>query len=185
MVISIVFSATYLLMFFFLYFFSGGIVQLETYLFSLVYAVVCNLLFIALLKRRWVKKILRELKISILWAVLLSAILIHSVLNRQGLSISDFAFLALVSFWAGIIVVDLDSIVVGCLTAFGLCVLIMFLELSLPAFLGVLSHPELNVIVHYQAVKMIFLAVFPLSLLLGAVSSILGGYVGEKIFASA
>jgi len=184
MVISIVFSVTFLLMFFFLYLFSGGIIQSETYAYSFLYAVICSLLSTALLKRRLVKKTLKELKIAILWAMLLSAILIHSMLNRQGLSIIDFVFLALVGFWAGVILVDLDSIVVGCVIAFGLCVFIMFFALSLPAFLGVLSYPGLNDIVYNQAVRMIFLAVFPFPLFLGVVSSILGGYVGEKIFAS-
>jgi len=185
LVVGFVFLANFLLMLLFTYLFSGGTIQFETYLSSLVYAVICGLLSIAIVKRRSVKKILPGIRIPILWAILLSGILVNSILNRPGLSIFDFALLALVCFWAGIIIVELDSIIFSCLIAFGLCVVIMFLELSLPAFLGVLSYARLNDIVYYQATRMIFLAVFPFPLILGVASSILGGYFGEKIFASA
>lgn len=169
-------------MLFFLYFFSGGKFQLETCMFSLIYAIISSLLVMALLKRNTVKKIFCELKIVVLWAILLSSILVHTVINRNGLPVVNFVFLALVCCWAGIIIVDIELVVVKCLMSFGLCILIMFLELSLPAFLRVLSHPELGEIVYYEAIKMIFIAIFPFPLLLGMISSLFGAYIGEKIF---
>ena len=56
----------------------------------------------------------------------------------------------------------------------------MLLVLSLPAFLGVLSLPELNEIVYLQAVRMTFFSVFPIALIMSGFSSIVGGYFGEK-----
>lgn len=169
-------------MLFFSYFFSGGKFQLETYMFSLIYAIISSLLVMTLLKREIIKKIFNELKIVVLWAILLSSILVYNVINEDSLSVVNFVFLALVCCWAGIIIVDIELTIVKCLMSFGLCALIMFLELSLPAFLKVLSHPELGEIVYYQAIRMIFIAIFPFPLLLGVISSFFGAYIGEKIF---
>jgi len=195
LVISISFPVTFLLMFFSLYLSAGGLVQFETYLVSLIYAIFWSLLFATLLKMRpikftvrlesrSVKKILGELKIVVPWALLLSSILIHSSLSRPAPQILDFIFLASVSFWAGVILVDLESVITGCLIALGLCVLLILFALSLPAFLGVLSRLGLDEIVYNQAIKMAFTAIFPFSAIICIASAILGGCFGEKIFAS-
>lgn len=167
----------------FSYFFSGGRLQPESQVFSLIYAIISSLIILALFKREMMKKIFKELKIVVLWAILLSSILTHATLSKDGLPIVDFVFLALICCWAGVIIVDIEVTLVKCLIAFGLCALIMLLELSLPAFLRVLSYPELGEIVYYQAVKLVFLAIFPFPLMLGIISSFLGAYIGEKYFA--
>lgn len=194
-VAGVIFLVGFLLMLFALYLSAGGLFRFETYLISLIYAAFWSLVFATLLKRKptkftaWlenksVRKIFQELKTAVPWALLLSSILIHSSLNDSAFGILDLIFLALVSFWAGVIFVDLESIITGCLMAFGLCVLFVFLALSLPAFLGVLSSLGLNEIVYSQAVRMTFLSVFPVPIILGFASAILGGYFGEKIFAN-
>jgi len=194
-VVGVIFLLTFLTMLFSLYISTGGLFRFETYLISLIYATVWSLVFATLLKRKRIKftawlenrsvnNFFQELKTVVPWALLLSSILIHSSLNGPAFQILDLIFLALVSFWAGIILVDLDSIITGCLIAFGLCVIFVFFAFSLPAFLGVLSPLGLNEIVYAQAVKMTFLSVFPFPIILGFVFAILGGYFGEKIFAS-
>lgn len=129
--------------------------------------------------------LIRGIRISILWALLLSAILVNSLLSKPALSMLDIILLAIVSFWAGLILIDFGSIIIGWFMAFIICIPIMFFELSLPAFLGVLSYPGLNEIIYFQAVKMIFTAVFPSPIIVGVVSSVLGGYFAERFLASA
>jgi len=122
-IISIIFSASFLLLFFNLYFLSGGVIRFETYLIPSVYAVVCSLLFTvllrgrtakltALLRSRSVKKAFQALKIAIPWAILLSSIQVYFSLNTSAFPIFGFVLLALTCFCAGVILVDLDLVMV-------------------------------------------------------------------------
>ncbi len=178
------FAVAFLFIFFFLWLFSGRVVQFETYAISFIYAALCSSVLAVVMKRSVVRKFLQEIRVSVFWALLLSAVLMHSLLTSQSLSILDLVLLTLVCFWAGLILVDIESIVVGSFFALGLCTLIMFVEFSIPAFLGVLSHAEFNEIVYYQAIRMIFTAIFPVPVILCLVAGILGGYFGERVFAS-
>ena len=181
---GLVFVVAFSTIFLFLWFFSHGVIQQETYMASFIYAAFCSSLIAVFMKRRVVAKIFREQKVSIFWAMLLSAILLHSSLASRALSVLDLVLLALVSFWAGLILVDLETLIVGSFVALGLCTLIMFLELSIPAFLGVLSVKELDIVVYYQAIRMIFSTIFPAPIILAVVSSIIGGYFGERFFSN-
>jgi hypothetical protein len=185
MQIGLVFTVAFFMIFLFLWFFSRGVIQQETYLASFIYAAFCSSLYVAFMKRRVVAKTFREQKVSIFWAMLLSAILLHSSLTSHALPLLDLVLLALVSFLAGLILVDLETLIVGSFVALALCTLIMFLELSLPAFLSVLSVKELDIVIYYQAIRMTFLAIFPAPIILAIVSSIIGGYFGERAFSNA
>lgn len=123
----------------------------------------------------------KQYGIVVSWSVLISSVLLYSVLMSPP-PILSYILLGLASFFAGVVLVDLDVIIVGCLITFALCVAMMFIALSLPVFLGTLSHAVLSDLVYTQALRMIFYATFPISIILCLVTGILGGYVGEKVF---
>lgn len=96
----------------------------------------------------------------------------------------DYSYLRYV-FWvvsglmAGLIIVDFKRIIIGAIVSFAVSLVLMFVILSLPAFLGTLSYSGLNELVYSENLRIIFSATFPFMLLINLLASIIGGYIGE------
>jgi len=119
--------------------------------------------------------------IIVSWSLLLSTVLVHAILANGSLSVFDCGLLFVVGFVAGYLMVDLEKVVMGSFLSFGLCVLVLFVELSLSAVLGIVSRTAFNQIVYVQAIKIIFPNAFPAPFIINIVSSILGEYMGERL----
>jgi hypothetical protein len=107
-------------------------------------------------------------------------VLVHTILANGSLSVFDCGLLFVVGSVAGYLMVDLEKVIIGSLLSFGLCVLILFVELSLAAVLGIVSNAAFNQIVYIQAARIIFPNAFPVPFIINIVSSILGEYMGER-----
>ncbi|OGD45055.1 hypothetical protein A3K79_05790 [Candidatus Bathyarchaeota archaeon RBG_13_46_16b] len=91
-----------------------------------------------------------------------------------------YVLFACASFVAGLVILDLERVVIGSFVAFGFCVLIMFMELSLPALVGAMSHAVLSEVVYYEAIRKIFTTLIPIAFVLNIAMAIVGGYFGER-----
>lgn len=119
------------------------------------------------------------------WSLLLSSIMVHAVLSSAQISFAYYILLGVVGFVAGMLIVDLERVIVGSFLSILLCTLIMFGELSLAALLGVFQHPEFEGIVYTYAVRTVFPVVFPFAAVLNVFSAVVGAYFGEKVLPNA
>lgn len=127
---------------------------------------------------------IRDVLTLLLWAVILSSVtLIFSFFISEYFYISYF-FWIVAGLLAGLLIVDLKKVVFCSILSYFLSSVFMFLFLSLPVFLGTLSHPVLSNLVYAQNLKLVFSLSFPFMLLTNIASSIIGGYIGEILLAS-
>lgn len=115
------------------------------------------------------------------WAIIIASILLHSLYQKQSVSFFDFALLFLASVFAGLILVDIRTILVGYLVAFVLSVALIYVCLILPVLLDVFTYPEFGEVVYREAVKLVFVAVFPISFFTCFVGGFIGGAFGEML----
>ncbi len=117
-----------------------------------------------------------------LWGLLLSSVMIHWVLSGSVAIAFYYVFLACASFVAGLVVLDLERAVIGSFIAFGLCALLMFIELSLPVLVGAMSYALLGEMVYYEAIRKIFTTLVPIPFVLNTAAAVVGSYFGERYF---
>jgi len=126
----------------------------------------------------------RDLLTLFLWSIMLSSVtLTFSFFMSEYFYLSYF-FWIVTGLFAGLLIVDLKRVVFCSILSYFLSSVFMFLFLSLPVFLGTLSHQVLGNLVYGQNLKLVFSLSFPFMLLTNIVSSIIGGYIGEILLAS-
>lgn len=126
----------------------------------------------------------RDLLTLLLWSVKLSCVTLIFSFFFFGYSYLSYIFWIAAGLLAGLLIVDLKSIVFCSILAYLFSAILMFLVLSLPVFLGTLSHPVLSNLVYAQNMKLVFYFTFPFMLLINVVSGMIGGYIGEILLAS-
>jgi hypothetical protein len=113
------------------------------------------------------------------WALIIASILLHSIYQKQSVSPFDFVLLFLASVFAGLVLVDIRTILFGYLVAFVIAVAFVYICLVLPAILSVFTYGEFGEVVYREAARLVFLAVFPFSFFLCFVGGFVGGALGE------
>jgi hypothetical protein len=113
------------------------------------------------------------------WALIIASILLHSIYQTQSISPFDFVLLFLTSVFAGLVLVDIRTILFGYLVAFFIAVAFMFICLVLPAILAVFTYSEFAEVIYREATRLVFLAVFPFSFFVCFVGGFVGGALGE------
>lgn len=126
----------------------------------------------------------RALLTLLIWSItLLSTTLIFSFFMHEYSYLSYF-FWVVAGLLAGVLIIDLKSVLFFSILSYFLSFTLMFLILSLPVFLGTLSHQILSNLVYAQSLKLVFSFTFPFMLLINILSGIIGGYLGEILLAS-
>lgn len=124
---------------------------------------------------------LEDILVTVGWGVSSASITLQALYVRSFVSLWDLALLLVVSVLAGMILVDVEIIVISYVGSFLLSLLMMFFCLTLPATLGRIQFAELGQTV---AVIMIFRSVFPIPVILCPICGLIGGVIGEKLWSS-
>lgn len=137
-------------------------------------------------------KTVRNASITLGWAIVIAALVLqafysgHSYsleyLNTYGpaLTLFDMILLFALSILPGFISFDLDLLVKMFFWALGLSVALIYLCITLPSYLGIITIPVLQEFLSEGAIAFIFRSMVPSSVicLMGA---LLGGFLGERL----
>lgn len=126
------------------------------------------------------------------WTILISFVILWALYNGHSYSfealttygpslmIDDLVLVFAVSVLAGLVLLDLESIMLGSLGALGLSAVIVYVCINLPSYLGIVSYPVLQQYLQIGAIVFIFRS-FLLSAILSIIGALLGGLLGERI----
>ncbi|NWG10803.1 hypothetical protein HXY33_03505 [Candidatus Bathyarchaeota archaeon] len=120
----------------------------------------------------------------LLWSLLLTTMSLFFSVFASDYSFLRYLFWGVTGLVAGLVIVDFQRIIIEAILSSLVALLIMFVILSLPAFLGTLSYSSLNELVYSQSLRIIFSSTFPFMLLINLIASIIGGYTGETWLSS-
>jgi len=122
----------------------------------------------------------RDFLVVIGWALILSSIILQSLYIREFLTFMDLLALFFASVFAGVILVDAERILYGFVGVIVLCLLLVFLCLTLPIALGKLQSADLAQALYGATLIMIFRSMLatatPVVVLIGG---LVGGALGE------
>lgn len=125
----------------------------------------------------------RSIAIVIAWGVTNASIVLNAFLSgRQILGWYDFLFLLLISAFAGVLLADIKTIVLGIFESLFLCVLISYTCMILPALFGNVAGLGQANAIYWLAIFMIFQAFFPTALMMFVVGGMLGGFLEGLLF---
>lgn len=141
---------------------------------------------------RFGKREIKNILITSEWTILLSGVILWAFYSGHSYSLEalstygpafmldDLVIVFAVSVFAGLILVDLESIVFGSVGVLGSSVVIVFLCINLPSFLGMIEYPALREYLQVAAVNFIFRS-FMLSGVICLMGALLGGFLGERM----
>ena len=115
------------------------------------------------------------------WALMLSAVVLSALYRGPSLDWLEWALLVAVCMFAGAVLVDLDVVVLGFFGAFLLSMVVGFLCLSLPAFLGVLEHAAQREALFQWSIVLVVRTLVPLPLMYGFAASMIGAFLREHV----
>ena len=123
----------------------------------------------------------KDVLVVISWGFLMAAIILQALYANASLAALDILLLFVVSVVAGMLLIDIKTILLGYLCSFSLSVLITFICLTLPVTLRIFEYAALNEALYRAAVFMIFTSVFPAPIILCLIGGFLGSAVGERL----
>lgn len=124
----------------------------------------------------------RSVAIVIAWSLTNSAIILNAFLGgRQVMGWYDFAFVFLVSTFAGVLLADVKTIVLGIFESLFLSVLLMYIGLVLPVLLGNVAGFYQANLIYWVSLGLIFKAFFPLAVLAYLLGGMLGGFAEDLL----
>jgi hypothetical protein len=115
------------------------------------------------------------------WAVMIASIVLQRIYIQPLLTWLDYVLLFLVNFLAGVVILSAKRVLIGCIFATMLAMFLMFLILSMPAFLGWVRHVESAEYLYFGSIVMIFKAMFPSAFVACFLGAVFGGLVGEEV----
>lgn len=127
------------------------------------------------------KRHVKHFGVMLGWAIMLSAVVLSALYRGPSLDWLEWALLIAVCMFAGAILVDLDVVVLSFFGAFLLSMLVDFLCLSLPAYLGVLEHAAQREALFQWAAILVVRTVVPLPLMYCFAVSLVGAFLREHL----
>jgi len=112
------------------------------------------------------------------WAVAITSIIVNSLYVRPLLTWVDIVLLFVASAMSGMMLVDLESVVVGFVVAFALATVMTYILLCLPTILGISG--AIGEVLSSGAVVMVFRSIFPVPFILILIGGFFGSFLGEK-----
>lgn len=115
------------------------------------------------------------------WAVMIASIVLQRIYTQPLLTWLDYVLLFIVNFSAGVVLLNARRVLIGWICATILGMFLMFLILSMPAFLGWVRHAEFTEYLYFGSLVMIFKAMFPSAYIMCFIAAVFGGFVGEEV----
>jgi len=113
------------------------------------------------------------------WTIGLASIFLQSIYQKPMLGLFDFVLLFILNFLAGVMIKDAERLVLGFIVAFSSSVILEFLILSMPVFVGLVRHAEYASYLYAGAITMIVRTTFPLGFVVCFLASIIGGFLAD------
>jgi len=88
------------------------------------------------------------------------------------------------SIFAGFVLVDARTIVLGYIASLVLSISIIYLALISPVLLNKVGFAPLTDLVYQEAIIMLFRGIFPVAVFLCFIGVFIGGFLGERFFGS-
>jgi len=126
-------------------------------------------------------RIFRVLVSVLCWGIVVASILLQNLFSHPLVDVTSLVLLVLVSFFAGLVILDLRYVVIGWFASLILSVLVVLLVLVLPLYLGLVPHLTLGEDLYAGAIVMIFRAYFPNIVVLTLLASSIGAMIGDRI----
>jgi len=130
----------------------------------------------------------RSIAIVIAWGIMNASIVLNAFLSggqiggATGLEWYYLLLLFSVSVFAGLLLADVKTIVLGVFESLFISILFVYLGIILPVLLGnVAGFGQANV-VYWTAIGLIFKAFFPLGILTFVLGGMLGGFMEDLLF---
>jgi len=120
---------------------------------------------------------LRDIAAAAGWAIFLASIILPALYSRASLVELDLVLLFLGSAVVGIVVADLERLIISCVVAIALSLVIIYLCLNLPVFLHLAVAGEA---LGGSAIVMIFRGIFPIPVIAILFGGLLGSFFGER-----
>ena len=123
----------------------------------------------------------KDVLVIISWGFLMAAIILQALYANASLAALDILLLFVVSVVAGMLLIDIKTILLGYTCSFSLSVLITFICLTLPMTLGTFEYAAQSEALYRAAVFMIFTSFFPAPIILCLIGGFLGSAIGERL----
>lgn len=135
---------------------------------------------------------MKNLSTTVGWSILISLVILWAFYNGHSYSlwtlstygpslrIDDLVLLFAASAFAGLVLIDLESVVYSSLGALGLSLVIVYVCINLPSFSGIVPYAVLQQYLQVGAITFIFRS-FMLSGILCLLGGLLGAALGERI----
>lgn len=123
----------------------------------------------------------KNVLIIVSWGFLMASIVLQALYTHMSLTALDILLLFVVSVLAGMILIDIKTIVLGYICSFFLSVLITFICLTLPATLGIFEYAMQSEALYRVAISVIFTGVFPAPIILCFIGGFVGSAISEKL----
>jgi hypothetical protein len=120
---------------------------------------------------------LKDVVATAAWAVVISSVILPALYTRGSLVESDLILLFLGSVVAGLVLADLERLILSSVVAIALSLVIIYLCLNLPAFLHLATA---ETALAESAIVMIFRSIFPIPLIAILFGGLLGSSLGER-----
>ena len=135
---------------------------------------------------------IEDFAITLGWAIIVASIILQAmykpryaltIVSPLSLTILDYFGLLAASVLAGIILSDAQKVLLGYIASLFMSVLIMFLALISPAFLGTVKYVSAGglSLLYGGAIVLIFQHVFPYAMFVIFLGGVLGGILGERL----
>jgi len=125
---------------------------------------------------------LKAALIVISWSLIISSILLRALYERPILSVLELALLVIVSIFAGAVMANARTVVLGYIASIILTIFITYFSLVLPVLLNKIGFAPLGDLVYQQAIIMVFRGIFPVPIFLCFIGAFVGGFLGERLF---
>lgn len=124
----------------------------------------------------------RSVAIVIAWGFTNTAIILNAFLSgRQIMAWYDFVLVLFVSAFAGVLLADVKTIVLGIFESLFLSVLLMYIALVLPVLLGNVAGFYQANLIYWVSLGLIFKAFFPLAVFAYFLGGMLGGFAEDLL----
>jgi len=134
--------------------------------------------------------IVEDLAVILGWAITVASIMLQAMYKpRYGivvaspisLTLLDYLSLFGASVLSGMILVDAEKVMLGYIASLFTSLLIMFVALISPSFLGTVKYSSVEGLLYGGAAALIFQYVFPTAIFVCLAGGVLGGILGEKL----
>ena len=126
-------------------------------------------------------KRMKDILVMIGWAIIVASVVLQALYQRWSLTGLDMVLLFIVSVLAGMVLVDPEVIVLSYAGSIFMSVLIMFVCLTLPATLGMLTYVVLEQLLYSEALSTIVKSLIPIPIILCLMGGLIGGFIGEEL----